>query len=100
MTLGAALCAEDVEKEEQRREKEEPHELLHAHHPRAGLGQKSQPGRLRAEQKIWRAHAGGDGEEHARMTSGGLGEGKTERGAEKRRSAGRSQDSRENALEK
>ena len=51
-SFDAALRAEDIKEKEQRGEEEEAHELFHALHPRAGLRQKPQPGRLRAEQQI------------------------------------------------
>ena len=58
-----ARAPRTAEKKKQRRQQEEAHELLHPHHPWAGLGQKSQPGRLRREQKIGEGHSRGDGDE-------------------------------------
>ena len=96
----AALRAEHLKQKEQRREEEKTHELFHLLHPGTRLRQKSQPGRLRAEQQIRRAHSGGDGDEHEQDDRGRLRESETERGAEKRRGAGRRQNGREDALEK
>ena len=98
--VDAALGAEHPEQKEQRREEEKTHELLHPHHPGAGLraAKRSQAG-CALRSKIGRAHPGRDGEEHEKNDRGRLGEGEAERGAEKRRGAGCGEDGRENALE-
>ena len=83
-----------------RGEKKKAHELLYPHHPGSGPRDEAEPGRLRAEEQIRRAHSRRDGEEHEQDDPGRLGEGETERGAEIRRGAGRGEDGREDALEK
>ena len=87
-------------KKEQGGEEEKAHELFHPHHPGTGPRDEAEPGRLRAEEQIRRAHPRRDREEHEQDDRGRLGESEPERGAEIGRGAGRGEHGREDALEK
>src|SRR5204863_9263741 len=96
----ATLGAKHRKQKEQGRDQQKTHELFHSHHPRAGLGQKFEPGRLRAEQKIRRAHSQRDGAEHEQNDNRRLRKSEAQGGPKKWRSAWRSQYGSKDALKK
>ncbi len=100
--IAASMPARDAdhpEQKEQGGEEEKTHELFHPHHPGTGPRDEAEPGGLRAEEQIGRAHPGGDGEEHEKDDRGRLGESEPERGPKIRRGAGSGEHGREDALE-
>ena len=97
--VDAARDADHPEQEEQGGEEEKTHELFHPHHPGTGPRDEAEPGRLRAEEQIGRAHSRRDREKHEEDDRGRLREGEPERGPEIGRGAGRGEHGREDALE-
>ena len=96
----AVAAGGDVEQPHDRRQHRKAHGDLEFFHPRAGLGQKFQPRRIPAQHDIRRRQAKADGEKNQNDDGRALREREAERGAQKRRGAGRRQNGGEHAVEK